>query len=181
MGVNAVGSAGVLAATLRQQTTEKPKTGESDGATSSVQLSAEQQAQVDKLKARDEQVHRHEQAHLAASGGLAVSGPSYTYERGPDGVSYAVGGEVSIDTSPGRTPEETLERARTIAAAALAPADPSATDRAVAAQARQMEQQAASELALQAGVAATGSAARNQVEKAYGATAAPPATISVRA
>jgi hypothetical protein len=53
-----------------------------------------------------------------------------------------VAGEVNIDTSPGRTPEETLERARTIQAAALAPADPSGQDRAVAARAQQMAQEA---------------------------------------
>jgi hypothetical protein len=83
---------------------------------------------------------------LAAAGGLATSGPHYTYEKGPDGVIYAVGGEVRIDTSPGQTPEETLRRAQTIRAAALAPSDPSAQDRAVAAEAAQMAAQARLEL-----------------------------------
>lgn len=113
------------------------------------ELSAEALALIAKLKARDTEVRQHEQAHLAAAGGLAQSGASYTYQRGPDGVNYAVGGEVRIDTSPGRTPEETIARARTVAAAALAPADPSGADRAVAAQALQLEQQARAELALQ--------------------------------
>jgi hypothetical protein len=108
--------------------------------------SKEDQAKLDELKATDLKVRQHEQAHLAAAGGLATSGASYTYTRGPDGVSYAVAGEVNIDTSPGRTPEETLERARTIQAAALAPADPSGPDRAVAARAVQMQQEAQSEL-----------------------------------
>lgn len=112
------------------------------------ELSAEALALIAKLKARDTEVRQHEQAHLAAAGGLARSGASYTYQRGPDGVNYAVGGEVQIDTSPGRTPEETIARARTISAAALAPADPSGADRAVAAQALQLEQQARAELAL---------------------------------
>jgi hypothetical protein len=84
---------------------------------------------------------------MAAAGGLATSGASYTYQRGPNGVSYAIGGEVNIDTSPGATPEETIQRARTIQAAALAPAEPSGPDRAVAAQAQQMEAQARAELA----------------------------------
>jgi hypothetical protein len=104
---------------------------------------------IDQLKARDTEVRQHEQAHLAAAGGLAVSGAAYTYQRGPNGVDYAVGGEVHIDTSPGRTPEETIARAHTIAAAALAPAEPSGADRSVAAQAQQLEQQARTELATQ--------------------------------
>ncbi|HEX5341942.1 MAG TPA: putative metalloprotease CJM1_0395 family protein [Duganella sp.] len=117
---------------------------------STTQLSSEALALIDKLKARDLEVRQHELAHLAASGGLATSGPSYTYQRGPNGVSYAIGGEVNIDTSPGATPEETIQRARTIQAAALAPAEPSGPDRAVAAQAQQMEAQARAELAQQA-------------------------------
>ena len=117
---------------------------------STTQLSSEALALIDKLKARDLEVRQHELAHLAASGGLATSGASYTYQRGPNGVSYAIGGEVNIDTSPGATPEETIQRARTIQAAALAPAEPSGPDRAVAAQAQQMETQARAELAQRA-------------------------------
>ena len=111
-----------------------------------VQLTPEQLAQIEKLKQRDTEVRQHELAHLSAAGGLATSGPSYTYQRGPNGVNYAVGGEVNIDTSPGATPEETIARARTIQAAALAPAEPSGQDRAVAARAQQLEQQARAEL-----------------------------------
>ncbi|HYD78175.1 MAG TPA: putative metalloprotease CJM1_0395 family protein [Paucimonas sp.] len=114
--------------------------------TDTVHLSDEALAVVRELQARDREVRQHEQAHLAAAGGLAVSGPVYTYQRGPDGVNYAVGGEVSIDVSPGRTPQETIERAQLVQAAALAPADPSGADRAVAMQAQQMEQQAQAEL-----------------------------------
>lgn len=114
----------------------------------STQLSDAEAAQLAKLQARDRQVRQHEFAHLAASGGLATSGASFTYQKGPDGVNYAVGGEVSIDTSPGRTPEETVSRAQQIQTAALAPADPSGQDRAVAAQARQMESNARAQMAL---------------------------------
>jgi hypothetical protein len=64
---------------------------------------------------------------------------SFTYETGPDGKSYAVGGEVPVDMSSGRTPEETLAKAEQIRAAALAPADPSPQDLSVAAEASQME------------------------------------------
>lgn len=116
-------------------------------ASSTTTLTPQALALIDRLKTRDTEVRQHEQAHLAAAGGMAVSGASYTYQRGPNGVDYAIGGEVHIDTSPGRTPEETITRARTIQAAALAPADPSGPDRAVAAQAQQMEQQARAEMA----------------------------------
>jgi hypothetical protein len=121
----------------------------SKSASDTVQLSDEAKAVVSSLQARDRQVRAHEQAHLAASGGLATSGASYTYQKGPDGVSYAVGGEVSIDVSEGNTPQDTIVRAITIRSAALAPADPSGPDRAIAAQASQMEQQARTELSAQ--------------------------------
>src|SRR5690554_5745273 len=102
-------------------------------------LSEEQLQVVEQLKARDREVPAHEMAHLAAAGGLATSGASFTYQRGPDGVSYATGGEVNIDVSRGDTPEDTLRRAQIIRAAALAPAEPSGQDRSVAAKATQME------------------------------------------
>ncbi|MBR7801559.1 putative metalloprotease CJM1_0395 family protein [Undibacterium fentianense] len=110
-------------------------------------LSDVELTQLAKLQARDLAVRQHELAHLAVSGGLATSAASFTYEKGPDGVNYAVAGEVSIDTSPGQTPAETIQKARQIQAAALAPADPSAQDRAVAASAQQMEIQAMAVLA----------------------------------
>ena len=116
---------------------------------SQLKLSDEALAQLFKLKARDRQVRQHEAAYLAAAGGLATSSASFTYQKGPDGVNYAIGGEVGIDVSPGNTPQETIARATTIQAAALAPADPSGADLAVAAKAQQMGQQAQAELAQQ--------------------------------
>lgn len=113
------------------------------------ELTPEEKQQVAKLKETDRAVRIHEMAHMAAGGGMITSGASYSYQKGPDGISYAVAGEVGIDTSSGRTPEETINRAQRIRAAALAPADPSGQDRAVAAQATQMEQQARVELAQQ--------------------------------
>ncbi|WP_430433266.1 putative metalloprotease CJM1_0395 family protein [Methyloversatilis sp.] len=111
------------------------------------EFSPEETEQLRALQARDREVRQHEQAHQAAAGGLATSGANYSFQRGPDGVNYAVGGEVSLDVSPGRTPEETLRRARQISAAALAPAEPSGQDLAVAARAAQMARQAEVELA----------------------------------
>ncbi len=117
------------------------------------ELTPEQQAEIEKLQKIDREVRLHEMAHLAAGAGMVTSGASYTYKRGPDGQNYAVAGEVSIDTSPGRTPEETVARAERIQAAALAPADPSPQDRSVAAQAAQMAAQARQEIAREQGEA----------------------------
>jgi len=138
-----------------------PKTHKADAAigekknvhSTSAELSNEAQVQISKLKARDTEVRQHEQAHISASGGLNVSGASYTYQRGPNGVNYAVGGDVRIDTSPGHTPEETLSRAEKIIDAALAPVDPSPVDRSVAAKAQNMAQQARIEIQQQENIA----------------------------
>lgn len=97
---------------------------------------------LSRLQARDRDVRAHEAAHMAAGAGLITRGASFTYETGPDGKRYAVGGEVGIDVSGGRTPEETLAKAERIRAAALAPAEPSAQDRQVAAEADQMAAEA---------------------------------------
>jgi hypothetical protein len=103
--------------------------------------------QVKQLKEIDQKVHQHEAAHIAAAAGLAISGPQYEYKRGPDGQMYAVGGEVSIDTSAvPNNPEATADKARRVAQAALAPADPSAKDRQVASHANAMENQARMEM-----------------------------------
>ncbi|MBK7001404.1 MAG: hypothetical protein IPH35_15940 [Rhodoferax sp.] len=134
----------------QEQTPDAAKRTEKKASDGKAELTLEQVAQLTKLRARDREVRQHEAAHLAASGGLAVSGASFSYQKGPDGVNYAVGGEVQIDTSSGRTPQESLERARTIQAAALAPSQPSGQDRAVAAAAQKMELQARAELAQQA-------------------------------
>jgi len=107
--------------------------------------SPEEQAQIAALRKRDADVRAHERAHQMAAGGLA-GGATYTYQRGPDGQLYAIGGEVPITIAPGRTPEETLQRARTVRSAALAPAEPSGPDRAVAAAAASMEAQARQEI-----------------------------------
>ncbi len=98
---------------------------------------------IQKLRARDREVKQHEQAHIAVGGRYVKGGPSYTYQRGPDGHYYAIGGEVSLDVSPvPGDPEDTIDKAQTIQRAATAPINPSTQDRMVAARARAMEQQA---------------------------------------
>lgn len=53
---------------------------------------------------------------------------------------------MSIDASPGKTPEETIPKAQHIRETALAPAEPSAQDRSVASAASRMEADAQLEL-----------------------------------
>lgn len=110
------------------------------------QLSSEDRQVLEQLRQRDAEVRAHEQAHVAAGGQFVTAGASYTYETGPDGRQYAVGGEVSIDTSPvPGNPEQTEQKAQTIRRAALAPASPSAQDVKVATSAAQMEAEARTE------------------------------------
>ncbi len=97
------------------------------------ELSPEQQRQVAALKATDLRVRNHEQAHISAGQGVVTSGAQYTYTTGPDGVRYAVAGEVGIDTSREQKPEANIDKGQRIQSAALAPADPSPQDRRVAA------------------------------------------------
>lgn len=110
-------------------------------------LSEEEQAEVKELKKIDAKVKRHEQAHLAAAAGLSARGPFYQYKSGPDGKRYAVGGEVRIDNSPEKDPQETIRKMQRVRAAALAPADPSPQDRNVASKASRTESKARQELA----------------------------------
>ncbi|HRQ95679.1 MAG TPA: putative metalloprotease CJM1_0395 family protein, partial [Candidatus Accumulibacter phosphatis] len=132
------------------------------------QLSEADRQRLQSLQRSDRLVRAHEMAHVAAGGSLVRSGASFSYAIGPDGQRYAVGGEVGIDTSPGRSPEETLDKAARIRAAALAPADPSPQDRQVAAMATRMAMQASMELALRRdGTAGTTAAADS---RAAGAT-----------
>jgi hypothetical protein len=105
------------------------------------ELSADEQEMIIELAQRDRAVHSHEAAHQAAGGGL-VGAASYSYQIGPDGRSYAVGGECPIQMSGGQTPDETISIAQRVRSAALAPANPSAQDLAVANAAAQMEMQA---------------------------------------
>lgn len=105
------------------------------------------QRQIQELAARDREVRNHERAH-AAVGGQYAGAPRYQFERGPDGINYAVGGEVSISTGGvSGDPQATIEKAQLVRRAALAPAEPSSQDRKVAAQASQMEAEARVELA----------------------------------
>jgi hypothetical protein len=125
----------------------KTDRGAQGGTKTDEQLSEEDKREVQELKETDRKVRAHEMAHLSAAAGIAMSGANFEYKRGPDGVNYAVGGDVQIDVSKERTPEATIEKARRISAAAMAPADPSPQDRQVASRARAMEAEARAEMA----------------------------------
>jgi hypothetical protein len=99
------------------------------------QRRAVEQQQISELKSRDREVRAHEQAH-ASVGGQYTTSPTFTFERGPDGVSYAIAGQVQIDMSevPGDL-QASINKLETVRAAALAPAEPSSVDRQVATEA----------------------------------------------
>ncbi len=110
------------------------------------ELSDDEAKLVEQLKTIDQKVRAHEQAHLSAGGNLVRSGANFQYQKGPDGKQYAVGGEVQIDASPiPDDPEKTIQKMQQVKRAALAPSDPSPQDRKVAAEASQIEAQAAIE------------------------------------
>lgn len=148
--VRPVPESGANTATNRTTSSKDSETRKPSPPGSDARLSEPEKQLLRDLRTRDSQVRAHEQAHLGAAGALARGGPSFTTQRGPDGRLYAIGGEVSVDTSAvGNDPEATIRKAEQIRRAALAPADPSAQDLAVAAQATAQAQQARTQLATQ--------------------------------
>ncbi len=125
---------------------EKKEIQEAQKAGSSNELSEDEERLVRDLASRDSEVRAHEAAHQAAGGGM-VGAASYTYQQGPDGKMYAIGGEVSVSMKSGSTPQETIANARQLATAAMAVGDPSPQDHAVAASARIMAMKAEQQLA----------------------------------
>jgi len=121
---------GNSAATDHQSNQENPQQAKQD------------QKMVEQLQRRDREVRAHEAAHKASAGSLGGA-PHYDLQTGPDGKRYAVGGEVSIDMAEvSGDPQATLIKANRIKSAALAPVDPSAQDRAIAAKASAMAAEA---------------------------------------
>jgi len=112
-------------------------------------LTDEEKAAVANLKERDREVRAHENAHASVGGGF-TGAPNYEFTRGPDGVQYAVGGQVDIDISEVvGDPRATIAKLEIVRSAALAPARPSGQDRAVAAAAAAKTQEARAELAVE--------------------------------
>ncbi len=132
-------------AASRLETTQNEQT-----STNATTETAQQKQKISQLQNVDREVRAHEQAHLNAAQGIAVSGAHFQYQVGPDGKSYAVAGDVQIDTSAvNNNPRATLHKAVSIQHAALAPANPSTQDHRVANQAAVMARQAQSEIAKQ--------------------------------
>jgi hypothetical protein len=102
---------------------------------------------INQLQSASTRVKAHEQAHMAVLGGAAGGGIHYTYVRGPHGGRYAVAGSIDVDLEPVHgNPEATIKKAKQIWRAALAPANPSAADMKVAAEAQRMIRQARQEI-----------------------------------
>ncbi len=95
-------------------------------------LSEAEEAQLSQLRASDIGVRMHEAQHYRAAGGLANGGPQYDYVQGPDGSFYAVGGAVSVSSTPTNDPQKAARDASTLVNAATAPGDASAQDIAAA-------------------------------------------------
>jgi SprA-related family len=123
------------------------QTSKGSNAKTQTDLSDEEKKMVRELKTRDTEVRAHEAAHMAAGGQYVNGGAKYSYQKGPDGQRYAVGGEVSIDTSAVKNdPQATIMKMQVVKRAASAPASPSGQDRAVAAAAAVTEMNARKEL-----------------------------------
>ncbi|MDF1881025.1 hypothetical protein JHD50_06855 [Sulfurimonas sp. MAG313] len=140
-----------LSAGEEKKTEDKDKVEESGkkNTKNSGELTASERQQVIELQQRDAEVRTHEAAHISAGGSAITGGASFSYQKGPDGKQYAVGGEVPISTAGGNTPEEKIDKARQVQAGALAPANPSPQDIKVASSAAVMEAQARQELAIE--------------------------------
>ena len=127
-----------------QEKDDEKKAEESKKA-STTTLTTEEKQVVSELQTRDTEVRVHEAAHQ--SGGASTGAASYTYQKGPDGKMYAIGGEVPVSMKSGSTPQETIANAQAVIASALAPADPSGQDQAVASSAMMMIVKAQQQLA----------------------------------
>ncbi|MFW5807954.1 MAG: putative metalloprotease CJM1_0395 family protein [Spirochaetota bacterium] len=93
---------------------------------------------VRQLKERDTEVRAHEASHAAGNGILTIGTPRFTYQIGPDGKAYAIGGQVTLATMPARDPQAAEQNAKNLKDAALSVSDPSVQDLAAAASADAM-------------------------------------------
>ena len=99
-------------------------------------MSRDDEALLEKLQARDAKVRNHEAAHVMAAGGQAVGMPTYTYQTGPDGKRYAIGGSVNISMTTTGDAEQNARQANKAYRAAMATGEPSPRDMQAASRAR---------------------------------------------
>ena len=99
-------------------------------------LSREDAVLLEKLKERDAKVRNHEAEHIMAAGGQAHGLPTYTYQTGPDGRQYAIGGSVNISMLTTGDAKHDARQALTAYRAAMATGEPSSQDMQTAMKAR---------------------------------------------
>jgi len=87
---------------------------------------------VEKFRSKDAEIRTHEQVH--ASIGHTTAPISYSYQQGPDGKMYAVGGSVRLDTSLSDDPKAAAFKLDMLQKAASGPAQMSGADGAIASQ-----------------------------------------------
>ena len=98
-----------------------------NGISADQDLDPAEEAVVNQLRARDSAVRQEEKAHAAAAGSYG-SAPQYTYQIGPDGNAYAIGGHVDVSASLSGSAEDRDRALATLQNAALAPNAPSGAD-----------------------------------------------------
>ncbi|HCK18390.1 MAG TPA: hypothetical protein DHW36_07725 [Thalassospira sp.] len=119
---------GVSRAEYREAVEANEKNNSSQGNNSAGRdLDPAEEVVVNQLRARDSAVRQEEQAHAAAAGPYG-SAPQYTYQVGPDGNAYAIGGHVDVSVSVSGTAADRDRALATLQNAALAPNAPSGAD-----------------------------------------------------
>ncbi|MGB3750737.1 MAG: putative metalloprotease CJM1_0395 family protein [Arcobacteraceae bacterium] len=87
---------------------------------------------VEKFRKKDAEIRTHEQVH--ASIGNTTTPISYSYQQGPDGKMYAIGGSVRFDTSIPNDPKAASFKLDMLQKAAAGPAQMSGADGSIASQ-----------------------------------------------
>jgi len=119
---------GISRAEYRQAVEDNKDSSSPTGSSSSAaNLDPAEKAVVSQLQARDSAVRQEEEAHAAAAGPYG-SAPQYTYQIGPDGNAYAIGGHVDVNVSVSGSAEDRDRALATLQNAALAPNAPSGAD-----------------------------------------------------
>lgn len=93
---------------------------------------------LDKFRNKDSEIRLHEQTHTSLTG--TISSIQYSYQMGPDGKMYAVGGSVRLDTSiPSDTNAAINKLDSIISSATSSGANMSAADSSIATSANLMK------------------------------------------
>lgn len=85
---------------------------------------------LSRFKNKDNEVRTHEQLH--ASKATTTTPINYSYQAGPDGKLYAVGGYVRFDTSIPKDEAQAMQKLNELQRASTAPKDLSSADSSIA-------------------------------------------------